>query len=243
MNLAEYDRMRRLEDRYWWFVARRALAKDLLRQALPDPGGRLLDLGCGPGALLSEMEGAWTTVGLDVEPLALKYCRERGLPRLVLGDGQKLPFRDGSFDAVTALDAFEHIPDDVAAFTEVARVLRPGGALVLSVPAYKALWGPHDVALHHQRRYTLPEIEARLRSAGLTVEVGSYAIHRLFPAVLAARLRDKFRRGVAEARLPEVSDRTNDLLGRIVAGESRRILAGARLPWGSSVVAVARRGP
>ena len=84
--------------------------------------------------------------------LALAYCAQRGLDHLVQGDGAKMPIASGSVDAIIGLDIFEHIEDDVAAFREAYRILRPGGALVLSVPAFKSLWGPHDVALMHFRR-------------------------------------------------------------------------------------------
>ncbi len=238
MHADEYARMFELEDRYWWFVARRRLALALLRDALGAERPRVLDLGCGTGVVLGELEGWAEPVGLDFSPLALGFCRRRGLRLLVAARGESLPLRTSSFDAVLALDILEHIPDDEAAFREAYRVLRPGGALVLSVPAFRVLWGPHDVALMHQRRYRLPEIAQRLEQAGFRVRRISYSIFLLFPIVLLIRLAEKLKRGEAKASLPRVPGWLNRLLVGLQAVETGWIRR-RRLPWGISVVAVA----
>lgn len=238
MNPGEYQKMFDLEDRYWWFVARRRLALNLVRQFAP--GDRLLDVGCGTGILLQEYGPS--AVGSDFSPLALEFCRRRGLESLVACDAQMQPFATNSFDAVVALDVLEHVPDDAAAFAEIARVLRPGGVVVLSVPAFRALWGPHDVALHHFRRYTRREINGRLRAVGLEPVALSYAIFWLFPFVLGSRLLEKLPRcGPAKASLPPVPDGLNRALIRLVESETTRIAQGGSWPWGSSVVAVGRK--
>ena len=139
-----------------------------------------------------------------------------------------------------SLDTLEHVPDDRAALAEIARCLAPGGALVLNVPAYRWLWGPHDVALMHCRRYTKREIVRRAREAGLSVERASYSVFLLFPVVVALRGRDKLRRGEAEVRLPRVPDRLNGLLVALMDAEAA-VLRAVGLPWGSSIVLVARK--
>lgn len=227
-----------LEDRYWWFVARRRLALSLLRDVSPQPRPTVLDLGCGTGVVLGELELWAEPVGVDFSPLALGFCKRRGLRRLIAARGERLPFRSASFDAVVALDILEHIPDDQAAFREAFRVLKPGGALVLSVPAFRVLWGPHDVALMHQRRYRLGQVEGLLRSAGFEVRRISYSIFLLFPLVLLIRLAEKFKGGEPKASLPKVPGWLNSLLVGLQAIETGWIRR-RRLPWGSSVVAVA----
>lgn len=212
----------------------------LLRKHVRTERPDVLDLGCGTGVVLRELGGWAKPVGLDMSELALGFCQQRDLRRLVKGDGQKLPFREGAFDAIIGLDIFEHIPDDAAAFAEAYRALKPGGALVLSVPAFRSLWGPHDVALHHHRRYRASEVRDRLRAAGFSVERVSYSVFFLFPVVALWRMIEKRKRGPAQASLVSVPGWGNRLLKGVQALEAR-LIERVSLPWGSSVVAVARK--
>jgi SAM-dependent methyltransferase len=242
LNPDEYARMFELEDRYWWFVGRRQLALSLLKKYLRarDPKPVILDLGCGTGVVSRELSSWAAPVSLDMSPLALKYCRQRGLGRLVMGDGQKLPVATGSVDAVIGLDIYEHIPDDVASFEETFRTLKPGGLLVLSVPAFKSLWGPHDVALMHFRRYRRAEVAAKLRAAGFDVVRLGYSVFFLFPVVLVVRFFEKRRKGPPKANLVSVPNAVNaGLVG--LQGIETAIISQVSLPWGSSVIAVARK--
>src|SRR5438067_2082644 len=128
MNTEEYERMYRLEDSYWWFVGRHHLVLTFLQKVY---GSRtdiaILDIGCGTGAMSQKMEQWGTVVSADFSPLALGYSRRRNLTHLCAADAMRLPFRDGSFDVVVALDILEHLPDDAAALREFQRVLKPGG--------------------------------------------------------------------------------------------------------------------
>jgi SAM-dependent methyltransferase len=238
MQTEEYDRLRAAEDTYWWFVSRRALAFRLLRM---HAAGRrpVLDAGCGTGAFLA-MLGDAEAVGLDSSPLALAYTVGRGVARAVLGDAQRLPFRPGAFGAAVSLDTLEHLPDDRAAVRELLRCLEPGGVLVANVPAYRWLWGPHDVALHHCRRYTRGQVRRLLHEAGFEVVLCNYSVFFLFPLVVVTRVADRFRRGEPSVRLPRVPGWANRFLVGLMAAESW-LLCRVPLPWGSSVVAVARK--
>lgn len=244
MNPAEYDKMYELEDHYWWFVGRRQLALNFVAMNVGQGHGfDLLDVGCGTGAVMKEATKFASPVGLDFTLLALDKCRLRGLDHLVQGDATAVPFADESFDAIVGLDIFEHVEEDRCAIDEAFRALRPGGVLVLSVPAFRALWGPHDVALHHFRRYRLREVEDMLRHAGFTVEVASYAVFFLFPLVLVSRVLEKLRSGPAHASLPAVPEWLNRALIQLQSFEGRFLWDRKirRYPWGSSVVAVARK--
>lgn len=251
MNTDEYAKMFSLEDRYWWFVARRRLALGLLSSGAPRTSSlqgapsaeslpRVLDLGCGTGAVLEELAAWAVPVGLDMSPLALNFCQKRGINRLAIGDGTAMPFENEGFEAMIGLDVFEHIEDDAKAFAESFRVLKSGGRLVLSVPAFAFLWGPHDVALHHFRRYTRREVKQKLRAAGFVVERCTYSVFLLFPLIVVWRVFEKRKKGPAKASLVSLPNWANRLLIGIQAVEAT-LTRWTNLPWGSSVVAVARK--
>jgi len=250
MRPAELEKMFLLEDSYWWYVARRELAVLLIERFLSRPRGisrrtssvRILDVGCGTGGMLKELAAFGLAIGLDRAPEALARCRRRSGAPLVRGAAEGLPFPAGSFDLVTALDLLEHLDDDEAGLREIARVLRPGGLAVLTVPACPLLWSEHDEALDHRRRYLARPLRRLLARAGLRVEFLSYAILQLFPVILAFRLLQRCLRG--DRRRPKTAlialpPLLNRLLIYLLRLESWLLLR-FPLPLGVSLVAVAR---
>jgi SAM-dependent methyltransferase len=199
-----------------------------------------LDLGCGTGVVLTELQKRRSSVGVDMSPLALEFCRRRGLTRLVRGDATGMPLIQGSCQAIIALDVFEHIEDDRRAFAESLRSLAPGGILILSVPAFQSLWGPHDIALMHFRRYTRHELRVRLEEAGFEVVRLSYSVFVLFPIVVIVRFFEKRKRGPAKASLAKLPNWMNTFLIGIQSVEAA-LISRINLPWGSSLIAVVRR--
>ncbi len=171
---------------------------------------RLLDAGCGTGFNLLALARLGRATGIDLAPEALAFCKERGV-RAVRASLLGLPFADATFDAVTSFDVLYHawVTDDRTAVGEMARVLAPGGVLLVRVPALRALWGAHDVEVQSRHRYTRGELVALLGSCGLRVERATYCNSILFPLLLARRTLDRaararrLRRGLP-ARPPRV---------------------------------------
>jgi SAM-dependent methyltransferase len=238
----EYEVMHAQEMSHWWFRGRRRVLVDLLTRATAGvPRPRILDFGCGTGGNTDAFARVGDVVGVEPNEGALALANARGVARFCRGNGTALPFASGVFDAVVASDVLEHIEDDTAAIGEIARVLRPGAALVFSVPAHPWLFAEHDTALWHHRRYTRTTLRRLLASAGLQEDFLSYWNATLFPVVCAYRLVSPLlRRGKARSDVGATPDAVNAPLAGVLAVEAA-ILRRARLPWGVSFVGIARR--
>jgi SAM-dependent methyltransferase len=244
VNPAEYEALRTVEDRHWWFVAlRREISRALDRHA--SRPGRWLDAGSGTGGLLAGLEGERGLSGFGVEWSAagIALAAGRGLRRLVLGSVSDLPFASGSFGLLTSIDVLCHrgVAKE-AALAEAYRCLAPGGILVLQVPAFDWLRGEHDAAVWTDRRFRRPEIRAMVERAGFAVVECLYRVSLLFPAAAARRVLAGRRAG-AEARseVRPASAWMNRVLGSVMSAESSVAAAGLRLPFGLSVFCVARK--
>lgn len=186
MEKSAYEVIFETERTHWWYRVRRVLAHRLITSYAAGRKISILDVGCGPGALLAELSMYGEAIGIDNSPLAVNFCKERGADARV-GEITKLPFPDASFDVVLVLDVLEHIEKDALAAAELARILKPGGQLIAMVPAFMILWGLTDVWAHHYRRYTKSQLVALLSGAGLTVRRAAYFNFFLFPIVLVIR--------------------------------------------------------
>jgi len=249
MELDEYRRMYELERTYWWHVGRLDLLRSLLDTWLPRKArkdGRLvLDFGCGTGTTLELLSRYGRVVGADESEVALGYCRqgETNSPRVNLvripREG-RLPFRDGSFDLVTALDVLEHLQDDRSALAELHRILAPGGVLVVFVPAYRFLWSEHDEALHHRRRYIASSLHIRLNRAGFRVLKRTYAIAFSFPLVACYRVVKGLIPSSEEPRTSYVMlpRAVNSLFAWFLKVEAV-LVRWMNFPFGTSIAAVA----
>lgn len=241
MELEEYARIAEVEDDHWWYRNTRALAADLLAPWLHRTE-RLLDAGCGPGG-----NGAWlaehgAVVGVDLSPDALAFVRtRRPATAPVQASVESLPFADDVFDAVVGLTVLYTVPDDDAALHELARVTRPGGAIVLVEPAFAALGRAHDATVHGRRRYRRAGLAELATAAGLTVQRCTYAYSFLAPPAATLGAVDRLRRRREEPAGSDVDKRALDRVFAPLAARERRWLAHHDLPVGTSVVLLATR--
>ncbi|MBI2885883.1 MAG: methyltransferase domain-containing protein [Chloroflexi bacterium] len=245
MEPEEYETIYRLEASHWWYVGMRDISLALLEGVLPRREGlSILDAGCGTGGMLLALARYGPVVGLDFSPHALAFCRRRRLSRALQGSVVELPFRDGAFDLVTCFDVLYHlgVADDAAVLTEFSRVLRPGGHLLLRLPAFELLRSAHDAMVHTRHRYTRGEVRAKVAAAGFQVRRLTYANTLLFPVAAAARILQRLL-GRAEERVSDVraaSPLVNTLLRAPLALEAR-LLPKVPLPLGLSVVCLAQK--
>jgi SAM-dependent methyltransferase len=241
MNVEEYARMYEAEERQWWYAGMRSISAALLGPHLDFARRpRVLDAGCGTGNNLAHLRGRARAVGVDVSEDALRFCRTRGVVA-ARASVLSLPFPDATFDLVTSFDVLYHrwVADDRAAVSELARVLNPGGLLLVRVPALRMLWGAHDDAVLSRHRYTRAEVGALLAGAGLEVLELTYANTLLFPVLAARRGLDRLtgRHGSDVGFLPAPLEAAFRGLLEIEARLVRRL----RLPIGASVFALGRK--
>jgi SAM-dependent methyltransferase len=232
---------------HWWFRARRHIVAALLRQFAPAMRPlRVADVGCGMGANFDILAEFGWVVGVDYSPTALAFSLGRGHTRLVSAALPKLPFADGEFDAVCALDVIEHIDDDRAAVRELWRVCKPQGLLMVTVPAYEWLWSKHDDINEHKRRYTRGRLQACLAQPQAEFLRLSYMNTILAPPLMLFRGAKNFagkRKKNDHRPRSDVFDcpsPLNKLLEKLFSAEAVW-LRHSTLPFGVSLVCVARK--
>lgn len=243
MQSHHYPILYRVEETHWWYVGRRRIIQDLVDKictTLNKPNPTILDAGCGTGANLKMLEAYGSAQGVDISPQAVEFCRERGLSSVKLGAIEHLPFDDDSFDLVTALDVIEHLDDDVAGLSEMRRVLRSDGRLLVFVPAFMFLWGVQDDVSNHRRRYTLPSLLKAVEAAGFSVEWSSYANISFFLPVFVVRTVMRFLKLRAETEYGINISLMNGPFSSLFAAE-RFVFKRGRLPFGVSALCIARR--
>jgi SAM-dependent methyltransferase len=241
MERAVFDRMAELDQDHWWFLARRRILKRLIERVVcPRQKARILEVGCGTGHNLAMLKSFGSVDASELDRCARAVANKR-LPGKV--KSAKLPdlsmFTRSGYDLIALLDVLEHVPDDLASLRAIHMRLKPGGALLLTVPANPWMWSAHDAAHHHFRRYTKKQLEELFLRSGLEIQLLSYFNTLLFPLVAAARVVGKItRKGSADDKLP--SAWVNSTLNAVFGLEAGLI---GRVPmsFGVSLVAVVRR--
>lgn len=238
MERAAYREMADLDQRHWWYRARREVLRDLIRRAAHPPSdARVLEIGCGTGHNL-EMLGSFghvDAVEVDDESRAIAEKRlGRSIASAPLPGLAGIPDR---YDLIAALDVIEHIDEDAAAIAAIAGKLKPGGKFVMTVPAHPWMWSAHDVVNHHKRRYSKASLRRLIEGSPLKLEKLGYFNSLLFPAAVAERIASKVRgKDDADVKLPSAP--LNSALRSVFAAE-RHLVGRLPLPPGLSLFAVA----
>ena len=241
MDRRVYDRMAELDERHWWYRARRGILTDLIRRKIALPAdARILEIGCGTGHNLEMLQGFGRADGIEIDPAAREIA-ERRLGRPI--GSAPLPeltgVEDGAYDMVALLDVLEHVEEDQAALVSIARKLKPGGRILITVPAHPWMWSAHDEVNHHKRRYTRKTLNAVIADAGLKVELLSWFNSLLFPLAASARIAGRFTgKQDSDDRMPP---KVVNGLFETIFGWERYALGRMPLPPGVSLVAIVSR--
>ncbi len=239
MDRIVYDRMAEHDSTHWWYVARRDILADYIhRYVKPPRGARILEIGCGTGHNLP-MLGAFGDVdAIEIDAAAAAIASRRlGKPVGNAPLPELAGVAEGQYDLIAVLDVIEHIDDDVAALKAMATRLKPGGQILIAVPAHQWMWSAHDVVNHHKRRYSKATLTAALREAGLGWRKLRWFNSLLFPAAVAARVAGKLT-GKDDSDDSPPARPLNWAFEKIF-GLERHLLGRVPLPPGLSLIVVA----
>jgi SAM-dependent methyltransferase len=246
-DAAFFDQLFELENRHYWFRARNDVITAVMRQHIVAAGEKahVLEIGCGNCNVLSHLSrnmGEKTWIGGDLFIEGLLRSRERVNLPVVQLDAYSLPF-ETSLDAVCMFDVLEHLRDDAEILAEAYRVLKPGGKIVVTVPAYQGLWSYFDEASHHQRRYSRAQLRQKLTEPGFKIDMISYYMATLLPLVfLQRKVQTCIRNGTANGAKNDfrVIPPVNDLL-YVACSAEKTLVSRVGLPFGASLIAVGCR--
>lgn len=245
MSPDAYVQMARVQDRHWWFVARRKILLDQIKALGLPANAEILEIGSGTGAnldLLAEF-GSVTGIEMSEEAITLAASRTQGMMKVTLRQGmcpQDIEKIGKEFDLICLFDVLEHIDEDSETLRQLVQILKPGGKLLLTVPAYRWMWGPHDVQLHHKRRYSRDSLRVCCNTSNVSIHRLSYFNCLLFPLAAAMRLFDRLMNRTVASGLDVPSGAVNATFANVFGAE-RFMLRHMDLPWGLSLLLVGGR--
>jgi len=231
-----------LESTYWWHVGRMYIIDcQLSKLSQGSKKLKILNIGSGTGGTIPMLEKHGQVTNVDTSKEALDFLKKSG-HKGTLVNGQKLPFEDASFDLITALDVVEHIKYDSKAVKEWSKVLKPGGSIVVTVPAYQWLWSQHDVINNHYRRYKRKQLRQIIESAGYSVTKSSYMIVFSFPLVVLSRFISKLKGEDPEdySSFVRVPHFVNSLFISLLKLEGK-MQKHINFPFGTSVIVIGKK--
>ncbi len=231
----EFEELRS-ESESWWYVARRKLLREAAAKVIRSKReARVLDVGCN-AQLEFEEPDLFRVCNLHCSMKTLAFRQLAGDAHLACSRYDELGLASNSFDAIVAGDVLQSVADDVAALREMRRILKEGGLLCLTVPAYPSLWGDEDEARGHQRRYTVSEMRRKLNTCGFHVQRASYFVASAFVPVVAGRVAtNMFHKSPAEMRIGSSSRLANGAMTTLLDIE-RHLMHYINLPFGTRLV-------
>jgi SAM-dependent methyltransferase len=198
----EYElQTHRAEDRHWWYRGRRRVLHRVLEELELRAGARILDAGCGSGRNMVELARHGEVSGIELSDPSVELARQRDVGDVLAGSVMQMPFADDSFDLAVSLDVIEHLEDDTGALRELRRVVCPGGALLVTVPAYQWLWSGHDELNHHHRRYNRKTLLSAAEQAGWQPVLTTHFNSLLLPVAILLRALDRLTPRATESSL------------------------------------------
>jgi len=248
-DAAAFEFLFEMEQRHFWHIGRKEIILDVLLRNIPSLAeSKMLEIGCGNGSVLAYLkQHGIDIVGGDILLEGLELCRQRsGSAALYQTDIQSLPFRN-EFDIIGIFDVLEHIDNDDKALSEINQALKPGGNLILTVPANKFLWSYFDIQSHHKRRYNKKELMTKLERNGFTTKKISFFMFFLFPLFAAIRVTNNILHGQKDKKQnakASLEVRTIPLVNDVFLGLlrlERRLIRYVDLPFGASLLVLAER--
>lgn len=245
MDPSLYTRMAEVENTHWWFVSRRAICDRMLDRIGLPCDAVILEAGCGTGGNFKMLARRGRLFAVDSDESALRFAASRRLAELAqVSLPGNIPFGDMRFDLVVMTDVLEHLDDELGSLRALRTRLKPGGSLLMTVPAMQWLWSEHDVTHHHRRRYRATELRGLVTAAGFEVAYLTYYNFILFPVIAGVRILQRLRPPPANGAsghhdLSMPSRRMNALLRRLFSSE-RYVVGALRIPFGVSLIVLAR---
>lgn len=235
-----YQDLYDLEEHHWWHISKRKSVNTFILKYIHRKNLKILDIGCGAGRNIEELKKYGSVWGLDNSEDALRFCKKRGRKNLIKANSENSGLKNKSFDLITLLDVLEHT-DDKKSLKEIYRILKPSGYLLITVPAYKALWSKWDEVLHHKRRYTKQNLTKILDENGFSVAKVSYLYSFLYiPAFIVRSIKKLIYKNSYPSDFKLSSPLVNKMLIALSDFE-RKIIMNSTIPFGTSIICLAQK--